>query len=157
MRIITCDRCGQIIQQGIKPWAFAICNSDTGEPYPGNPFKGWDFCLECKDEIIEFMKKQERDPVPETPEEKMLVSIAKSIEVPEKKFTSVAEKMARNNAKRKAIEKQADASNNAPKGIDKGKVVALRKAHWSIVKIADEMGCSQQRIGQILQEMKQKE
>ena len=73
MRIITCDRCGQTIQQGVKPWAFAICNGDTGEPYPGNPFKEWDFCLGCKDEIIDFCKTKpvkivKPKAVPETPE-----------------------------------------------------------------------------------------
>ena len=56
MRTIICDRCGVTIDKGVKPWAFAICDSNTGEPYPGNPFREWDFCLECKDEIIDFCK-----------------------------------------------------------------------------------------------------
>lgn len=36
------------------------------------------------------------------------------------------------------------------KSIDEGKVMALYKAKWSQKKIADEMGCSQSRISQII-------
>lgn len=36
------------------------------------------------------------------------------------------------------------------KPIDEGKVMALHKAKWSQKKIADEMGCSQGRISQII-------
>ena len=36
------------------------------------------------------------------------------------------------------------------KPIDEGKVMALYKAKWSQTKIADEMGCSQSRISQII-------
>ena len=36
------------------------------------------------------------------------------------------------------------------KPIDEGKVMALYKAKWSQKKIADEMGCSQSRISQII-------
>ena len=36
------------------------------------------------------------------------------------------------------------------KPIDEGKVMALYKAKWSQAKIADEMGCSQGRISQII-------
>ena len=65
MRIVKCDRCGQTIPNDLKPWAFAICDSNTGEPYPASPFKGWDFCLECKDEIIEFVKAKKKLETPE--------------------------------------------------------------------------------------------
>ena len=36
------------------------------------------------------------------------------------------------------------------KSIDEGKVMALYKAKWSQKKIADEMGCSQSKISQII-------
>ena len=36
------------------------------------------------------------------------------------------------------------------KSIDEGKVMALYKAKWSQAKIADEMGCTQGRISQII-------
>jgi len=36
------------------------------------------------------------------------------------------------------------------KPIDEGKVMALYKAKWSQAKIADEMGCSQSKISQII-------
>lgn len=127
MRIIKCDRCGKTIEKDIKPFAFAICDSDTGEPFEGNPFRGWDFCKECKDEVLEFARKKP---------EKAVIPVERIAETPEKP--------------------KAKAS-SLPKGIDKAKVVALRNAHWSIVQIADEMGCSQQRVGQILAEMKAKE
>lgn len=39
--------------------------------------------------------------------------------------------------------------------IDVGKVMALHNAKWSQAKIADEMGCSQGRISQIIKEYKQ--
>lgn len=38
----------------------------------------------------------------------------------------------------------------AKKPIDEGKVMALYKAKWSQKKIADEMGCSQSKICQII-------
>lgn len=38
--------------------------------------------------------------------------------------------------------------------IDTGKVMALHNAKWSQAKIADEMGCSQSRISQIIKEYK---
>lgn len=40
------------------------------------------------------------------------------------------------------------------KPIDEGKVMALHKAKWSQAKIADEMGCSQSKISQIIREHK---
>lgn len=40
------------------------------------------------------------------------------------------------------------------KPIDEGKVMALYKAKWSQKKIADEMGCSQARISQIIRAYK---
>ena len=36
------------------------------------------------------------------------------------------------------------------KSIDEGKVMALYRAKWSQKKIADEMGCSQSKISQII-------
>lgn len=38
------------------------------------------------------------------------------------------------------------------KKVDRGKVMALHKAGWSLSKIADEMGCSAQRVHQIVKE-----
>ena len=43
----------------------------------------------------------------------------------------------------------------AKKPIDEGKVMALYNAKWSQAKIADEMGCSQGRISQIIRAYKQ--
>lgn len=43
------------------------------------------------------------------------------------------------------------------KPIDTGKVKALRKAGWSLQKIADEMGCSTQNISKILIREKENE
>lgn len=42
----------------------------------------------------------------------------------------------------------------AKKPIDEGKVMALYNAKWSQAKIADEMGCSQGRISQIIRASK---
>lgn len=125
MRIIKCDRCGKTIEKDIKPWAFAICNSNTGEPYPASPFKGWDFCLECKDEIIEFVKMKKKL---ETPEQNIVITA----ETPEK-------------SKPKA----------AP--LDKGKMLALRKAGWSLTEIAGECHCAVSTVSRILAELKEQE
>ncbi len=43
-------------------------------------------------------------------------------------------------------------SSKGKKGIDKGKVMALHNAGWNYPKIADEMGCSVQRVHQIVKE-----
>lgn len=42
--------------------------------------------------------------------------------------------------------------NSAKKNIDKGKVMALYKADWTMTKIADEMGCSVSNISRIIKE-----
>ena len=125
MRIIKCDRCGKTIEKDVKPWAFAICNSDTGEPYPGNPFKGWDFCLECKDEIIEFVKTK------------------KKLETPEQNIVITAETHEKSKPK------------TAP--LDKGKMLALRKAGWSLTEIAGECHCAVSTVSRILAELKEQE
>lgn len=51
------------------------------------------------------------------------------------------------------INDEEEATEKAPKEkkpIDEGKVMALYKAKWSQKKIADEMGCSQSKICQII-------
>lgn len=48
-----------------------------------------------------------------------------------------------------------DSSANRKK-VDRGKVMALHKAGWSLTKIGEEMGCSTQRIHQIVKEENQK-
>lgn len=53
------------------------------------------------------------------------------------------------------LEKKKQAAPAAKKRIDKGKVGALADAGWTQEKIADEMGCSAQRVSQILQERKE--
>lgn len=42
--------------------------------------------------------------------------------------------------------------NSAKKNIDKGKVMALYRADWTMTKIADEMGCSVSNISRIIKE-----
>lgn len=120
MRIIKCDRCGATLDKGLKPWAFAICDSNTGEPYPASPFKDWDFCLECKDEIIEFVKVK--------PPKKSAPKPIAQIETPE-------------------------ANKAAMRPLDKGKMVALRKAGWSLKEISAEMNCSMGTVSKVLTEM----
>jgi DNA-binding NarL/FixJ family response regulator len=53
-----------------------------------------------------------------------------------------------NDQKLPAPEKKAQKEKTAPKKkpLDDGKILALRKAGWSLAKIADEMGCSAQTI-----------
>lgn len=125
MRIIKCDRCGKTIPNDLKPWAFAICDSNTGEPYPASPFKGWDFCLECKDEIIEFVKTKKKL---ETPEQNIVITV----ETPEKSKPKTAP-------------------------LDKGKMLALRKAGWSLTEIAGECHCAVSTVSRILAELKEQE
>lgn len=43
----------------------------------------------------------------------------------------------------------------AKKSVDEGKVMALHRAKWSQAKIADEMGCSQSKICQIIKANKE--
>lgn len=49
----------------------------------------------------------------------------------------------------------SDKTSGEKNSIDVGKVMALHNAKWSQAKIADEMGCSQGRISQIIKEYKQ--
>lgn len=43
-------------------------------------------------------------------------------------------------------------SSTSRKKVDREKVMALHKAGWSLIKIADETGCSAQRVRQIVKE-----
>ena len=47
-------------------------------------------------------------------------------------------------------------SSTSRKKVDRGKVMALHKAGWSLSKIVDETGCSAQRVRQIVKEENQK-
>lgn len=62
---------------------------------------------------------------------------------PEKINREIAEtiKEVIENAKPEPKEEPKDET-KAPKKLDHGKICALRKAGWSVSKIADEMGCS---------------
>ena len=53
--------------------------------------------------------------------------------------------------KPKPENKQEPKKTGRPK-LDTGKMVACRKAGWSIAKIADEMGCTQQTVANHLHE-----
>jgi len=41
---------------------------------------------------------------------------------------------------------KAEPKKGGPAGIDHGKLIALLNEGWSVAKIADEMGCSQQTV-----------
>lgn len=55
--------------------------------------------------------------------------------------------------------KRTTAKKEAPvrQKVDRGKVIALAKAGWSITKIADEMGCSDQTVRNIFKVEREKE
>lgn len=58
------------------------------------------------------------------------------VEEPEMQTVTVADPEPEKKPKNKAV----------PKGLDHGKIIALRKAGWSVAKIADEMQCTQASI-----------
>lgn len=126
-RVILCDRCGAKItgpKIGFIAWNWKI---KPQEAMPArNPYEDRDFCEKCMDEILTCIERSEPDPEP----------AADPVPVP------VLE-----------TEKNPDRG-GAKKPVDRGKVLALYKAGWSYTKIADEMGCSPARIGQIIKEEK---
>lgn len=128
MRKIICDRCGRDITPLEKLGYIAVNwrSSKTGDLTGDNPYEAHDYCPACMEEILRVIDFKaaapEADPDPGEPAEAEAVDEIKQAPAPKKK------------------------------PIDKGKVFALNKAQWPIKKIADEMGVSTVRIGQILKE-----
>lgn len=114
---MICDKCGKDV---------------TGQAF--EPFRGFDLCPACADEI-ELMITKKEAPAPEVynPEQ----ALVKAIETPEKP---------------KAVPK-----GGARKKLDKGKILALHKAGWSNAKIADETGCNRVTIWRIIHDAEEDE
>lgn len=129
MRKIICDRCGADITAAEKTGYISMNwrAARGGDLVSKNPYEDCDFCQACMEDIVKVIDFK-AVAVPEEPEAD-----------PDPEEVEVVEKI-----------KQTPAPKKKP--IDKGKVFALNKAQWPIKKIADEMGVSTVRIGQILKE-----
>lgn len=54
------------------------------------------------------------------------------------------------------IKKNHDIISDRAQEIDKGKIIALRNAHWTYKDIADEVGCSKSEVAYIVRKYGQK-
>lgn len=158
MRKILCDRCGQEIPLTSRIGYVAVnwrAPSDESIMYE-NPYEGYDFCEQCMHDIVEVIDnictiKTDisviKAKTPETPEElarKFVDAVKENLSAPEPEEPEEAEI-----GSEEADTEQEETKMVKPKGwsrekkdIDMGKLGALRRAGWSVHKIADEFGVS---------------
>ena len=164
MRKILCDRCGAEIQLKSRIGYVAVnwrAPSDESLMYE-NPYEGYDFCEQCMHDIVEVIDNvvpyQEEDKTEqETPEElaRRFVNAMKEVSALEPEEPEEAE-----SGSEEAAPEPEEPKMVKPKGwsrekkdIDMGKLGALRRAGWSVHKIADEFGVSDSVIRRRLQEV----
>ena len=137
MRKVICDRCGRDISDYDNTGYISVVWRPVKGPdeMSENPYEDYDFCEDCLKDIVRVIDFKVVA-APEEPENEEPGAD------PDPEESEVIEKIA-----------QAPAPKKKP--IDKGKVGALARAGWPPKKIADEMGVSTQRIGQILREVQQ--
>ena len=131
MRKIICDSCGRDISDYDNTGYISVVWRPIKGPdeLSENPYEDYDFCEDCLKDIVRVIDfKVVAAPEDEEPEN----------EEPEDE-EEAAERI-----------RQAQAPK---KPVDKGKVGALARAGWPLKKIAEEMGVSSARIGQILKEI----
>lgn len=141
--VISCDRCGKVIEGYPVNIAAEYVDRDSGDFWPDSVEKrpdfsqkiaGRDFCEKCTEKIVRYalggMKENEE--------------FAKAVEDMVKNAPpDEPEKDAENNTpgSRSGKEKKSERAK-----IDTGKVMALTKAGWSAAQIADEMGIGVQAV-----------
>ena len=166
MRKILCDRCGAEIQLKSRIGYVAVnwrAPSDESLMYE-NPYEGYDFCEQCIHDIVEVIDNvvlcQEEDKTEqETPEElaRRFVNAMKEVSAPEPEESEEAE-----SGSEDAETEPEEPKMVKPKGwsrekkdIDMGKLGALRRAGWSVPKIADEFGVSDSVIRRRMKEIEE--
>lgn len=146
--IIRCDRCGREIEEKhtfrFMPQVVDLDgNLEPQQPYEDEMER--DYCEECKQAIIDFMHS--------SPVAVQVQDVPKVDSVPEKE-SAPAEDVPEESTPEETAVLESVLPADTPKTdgkfkkktIDVGKVKALRNAGWSIAKIADEMGFTQQSI-----------
>ena len=144
-RKILCDRCGKDIT-GLQQIGFvgmSFRDPESGELLQENPLQDMDFCPECMDAIRAFVSEMPKlEPKPEpvvTLEE--VAELAAKLEPDEKK---------------KQPEPKKNPKPPGSKNVDTGKLLALRRAGWTMQEIADEMKISSATVSYHLSRMKEK-
>ena len=180
-RKIVCDRCGKDITALPKLGFIGVSfrDSETGDLLEENPLANMDYCPECMEQITAYIASAPasgpapaKDPEPEvevvpviTPEEVEELAAklqldgdicGKSANLDSKMqnpaFTSAPEK----EVDQKKDQKPAKKGPPQAKGIDTGKLLALRKAGWTFQQIADEMKISTATVSYHLTRLKGK-
>ena len=154
--IIRCDRCGREIEEKhtfrFMPQVVDLNgNLEPQQPYEDEMER--DYCEECKQAIIDFMHSS-----PHIPAAVQVQDVPKVDSVPEKESTP-AEDVPKEDVPEESTPEETAVLESVLAGdkpktggkfkrrtLDAGKVKALRNAGWSIGKIANEMGFSQQAI-----------
>lgn len=141
--VISCDRCGKVIEGYPVNIAAEYVDRDSGDFWPDSVEKrpdwsqkiaGRDFCEKCTEKIVRYalggMKENEE--------------FAKAVEEMVKNASpDKPEKEAESNTSDSHSSKEEKTGRAK---IDTGKVMALTKAGWSAAQIADDMGISAQAV-----------
>lgn len=139
---ILCDRCEKEIQEHGEDIGYISLGINVNPlqgireneiSIQGAEFSNWHFCPECMKEIKDYIYSR--------PNAARLSKILNETESNNPESVSEPEKVEQKGRKR----------------IDIGKIIALKNAGWSNVKIADEMGMTANNVAQYIYQYKKKQ
>ena len=146
--IVVCDRCGMQLGDNEKINCITIGQWERGsETSDECDLEHYDFCKECLDSVIRFIKFNPKT-VPEIP--KLAIGgVIKSDQIKAENIIIQSEPEATKiilplkQKKKKVAPEQPTKSRRI---IDYGKIIALANAGWDNKKIGEEMGMTPQQV-----------
>lgn len=141
---IVCNRCGKDITGNTGYIAWIFKDRSSGNIVNENIFTGYDYCEECMEKIREFITHEETILHHQT----AAVIAAAPPDAETDPTTSIPEAAGQDKDNKKGKRNSQ---------IDLGKVNALRKAGWSIGKIAEEMAVDPDEIATAIYIQKRQE
>lgn len=136
---IFCDRCGKEITKCKSHGYIALNTRDVKESSlaEDNEFENNQYCSSCMKQIRDFIKTKSEELVQDLDQEL----------VQEDKCDQNGKKCTKNGVK---------CTDEDKKRIDKGKIIALKKAGWSNKDIAAEMHLEAQTVANVVYQFKKK-
>ncbi|MDD2979553.1 MAG: helix-turn-helix domain containing protein [Hespellia sp.] len=143
---IFCDRCGKEITKCKSHGYIALNTRDVKESSlaEDNEFENNQYCSSCMKQIREFIKAKPEVVVQDLDQEL----------VQDDKCDQNDEKYDQNG--KKCTENGEKCTDDDKKRIDKGKIIALKKAGWSNKDIAAEMHLEAQTVANVVYQFKKK-
>lgn len=135
-----CDRCKREITKTAPIQIYGEYINRDGSEYKNGrclELEDYHFCSDCADTLFSLIERNCKKGVPAVKNPDFEAAVEEMIATQQKKI-STAQKANPGATSHK--------HGGGPKGLDVGKIHALRKAGWTISKIADEMGCCEASV-----------